>query len=1113
MELLITSGLLFAGYNLAHNDPKHAQGASFNNPLDSYLIPTHNVKNIPTLDNLHKKQKIPGSQTNKTQPENTADDNTFKAGPYTNISQCAPASSTYATRNGEFPGVRNHAFFPPNTPETTHTSVPFPPQPLISSYESSTLDSFNYIDDTVTPTTTTADGRSCHKHTYLRGGGAGGPAHNNMTPFYSGALKQNLIDGGTVPLLDFYTHADDAFRNKRDEIPNMFTPNPNTGNVYGDITLLNNRDNVKQRFAPSLFQQGVTSVQAQKVGPGLNLGPSDVARPGWQEMLRVMPPTTNEIRTLNKPKETFAGRVLPGKAINSARGLSSAALVTRTKKAPTVENTRGERNFKTTGAYFKAQMPRNYLTKENNRDAKMQLVGPAFSGAEFRLSRRDLKSHQSRRQNYLNNYLAPLASTVPQQMDCVKDTFRARATFRQEYASNNYISNLIASVAKSIVRPNQNMKETRKQATINSHRLGNAAHRSTQPTVPVTDTARCTTRQQTNAKPAPLLGAAAHQNTRTQVFDPTSTARNTLKHETLSEQPAANPFPGTYSAAVYDPESRARPTTKHDTLAEYKHSNLSAQNVGGRGTVYDPSADSLKPTLKQTLLQEQPVTNISAGTHGGPIYDPDDLFRTTLKETNIAEAALTNAHVPTAHVAFDIDDQCNALRTTTKQQIIAEAPHTNVANISRGNQVYNPHDLPKTTLKQSTLGPQPLTNVNAHRLGVAHDPCETARPTLRQTTLGAASHANVAGQKKPVAFDYAEVPRTTVKETALHTQPLGNLVAGAGAASSAVYDPSQVAKTTLRQQTLAEQPLSNLQTSSSHAAGAVYDPSNTARETTRQTTDAEAPLSNIHTSTTMVSVYDPTDRARSTIKESVISAQPLANAQTSTSASAVYNPLSVARETVKETTLCEQPISNTQASVASVPVYDPCDVARHTVKETTLLENYAGQISAAELRDGGYKNLKIKPRYTSRQDIEADPQNNYYGAASSTNTLASSALMYKNMTTNAHREKILLGREPTQTGAKSAVSLDDYGAATTRKVSEQSTEKLLRPTLMQEFEFFKMSQRQMSQAATGTVPAANTAIFSEETRTKNVLEQDTPVETYVLDSLQHNPYSISLHKA
>jgi hypothetical protein len=325
-----------------------------------------------------------------------------------------------------------------------------------------------------------------------------------------------------------------------------------------------------------------------------------------------------------------------------------------------------------------------------------------------------------------------------------------------------------------------------------------------------------------------------------------------------------------------------------------------------------------------------------------------------------------------------------------------------------------------------------------------------------------------------------------------------------------------VAKTTLRQQTLAEQPLSNLQTSSN--AGAVYDPSNTARETARQTTDAEVPLSNIHTSTTMAAVYDPTDRARSTIKESVISAQPLANAQTSTSAAAVYNPLSVARETVKETTLCEQPISNTQASVASVPVYDPSDVARHTVKETTLLENYAGQISAAELRDGAYKNLKIKPRYTSRQDIEADPQNNYYGAASSTNTLASSALMYKNMTTNSHREKILLGREPTQTGAKSAVSLDDYGAATTRKVSEQSTEKLQRPTLMQEFEFFKMSQRQMAQAATGTVPAANTAIFSEgdliyqETRTKNVVEQDTPVETYVLDSLQHNPYSISLHK-
>lgn len=830
--------------------------------------------------------------------------------------------------------------------------------------------------------------------------------HNNMNPFYGSNVKQNVSLETNMPILDRYTATE--YRPERKEIPNMFELEPNTTNVYGDISVIKNIEESKNRFVPSIYQQNIQPIESQKVGPGLNLPSDVVAREGWQEMTRILPPTTNELRALNNPKEEYEGRTLQGKFINTNRGLLPK--MTKFKTMNIVENKCGERNYVTTGAVIKPSAPEKYIIRKTNRNkCNKEIRGNAFSASELKITARS-KIRESNKTNYCNNYQAPIHNQVSAPYVYSKNEFVAKNTFRQEYEDQNPISNMVSFVKNMFVGPSDEAKCTKKQNTIINIRKAENPHLNSQTTAHFTDTAKQTIKQQLAANPTQSLNVS-----------------NTLQGN-----------------IVYDKTNVPKQTIKETTCQENIHSNI--YSVEQKGFVIDPEHIA-KTTIKETTLSENPYGNIIQSNQGNVIYNPLNLPKTTVKETTLSEN-----------------------------------PYGNISNNSRGNIIYDPSQQPKTTIKQTTIQENIYTNAsNTMEGNVVYNPENIAKNTIKQTLLHETAHAN--------AFDINQ--------------------------GTKIYDPNDTAKVTMKQIVSSQpQEIANAQFTS--LGNIVYDPSNTMKTTVKETTLTNQPVANMNNPSQGNVVYDPCNVPKATIKETTTKQQEISNVANSSFGNVVYDPRNKAKTTIKESTISEQKLSNVSNSNQGNVIYDSNDIARHTIKETTMIEDYLGNVSAHDMQSGdAYKVLKIKPRYTSRQDIECNLKNNYMGHMGSNNPQSTNQYQYKNMTTNALKEKIALGREPTQNGTKVAATKNEIGMSFTHRNSENTNVDMSNPSLIEEFEIFKNKINNSDIAGTIGKVVRNISIeeIGCETKHKNVVEYDQHIDVSLLDAFKSNPYTQSLHSA
>ena len=135
-----------------------------------------------------------------------------------------------------------------------------------------------------------------------------------MTPFFGGSIKQNVDEYSTGPLLENFTGNMSNYQ-KKQEVPTMFKPTTNVGNVYG----AQNLDEVNyDRYIVGNKRNNVAPLEQITVGPGLNKGYTWKPSGGVQQedtRLYVTPKTTNELRVKTNPKLSFHGRVISGEAI------------------------------------------------------------------------------------------------------------------------------------------------------------------------------------------------------------------------------------------------------------------------------------------------------------------------------------------------------------------------------------------------------------------------------------------------------------------------------------------------------------------------------------------------------------------------------------------------------------------------------------------------------------------------------------------------------------------------------------------------------------------------------------------------------------------------------
>ena len=221
----------------------------------------------------------------------------------------------------------------------------------------------------------------------------------------------------------------------------------------------------------------------------------------------------------------------------------------------------------------------------------------------------------------------------------------------------------------------------------------------------------------------------------------------------------------------------------------------------GTGKVTLPLQDGPRQTRKDENLgnpNQAGYINVGAGGVGkGPAYDPNDIARTTIKETVLDGDYLGNAAGP--------------LKLTT----------------------YDPDDIARTTIKETTedsdyvgvaAGPQKLT---------VYDPDDTARTTIKETTEDSDYVGVVAGPVKLTVYDPDDIARTTIKETTEDSDYIGVV---AGPVKLTVYDPDDTARTTIKE-TTEDMDYKGIAAPNMPSQLTIYDPEDIARITIRNTTD------------------------------------------------------------------------------------------------------------------------------------------------------------------------------------------------------------------------------------------------------------------------------------
>jgi len=147
--------------------------------------------------------------------------------------------------------------------------------------------------------------------------------HNNQVPFFGARVTQSMYSGATDHVLDKHTGAGKEYFQKR-EVKSFFDAKPGTGQPFGNQ---NESDFMQSRMVSGQNMKNVFPIEPVQVGPGANDGYTNIPSGGFQQdQLRefTLPPTTDELRVVTKPKLSYEPPVVPGAHYVTTMGIQAA---------------------------------------------------------------------------------------------------------------------------------------------------------------------------------------------------------------------------------------------------------------------------------------------------------------------------------------------------------------------------------------------------------------------------------------------------------------------------------------------------------------------------------------------------------------------------------------------------------------------------------------------------------------------------------------------------------------------------------------------------------------------------------------------------------------------
>ena len=216
--------------------------------------------------------------------------------------------------------------------------------------------------------------------------------------------------------------------------------------------------------------------------------------------------------------------------------------------------------------------------------------------------------------------------------------------------------------------------------------------------------------------------------------------------------------------------------------------------VPKKQTIYDPN-DVARTTIKETNIHD-----VRTGNMNGPIklttYDPNDIARTSIKETNIHD--IRTGTMGYSEYKTQVYDPTDVAKTTIKETNIHDVRTGNMGSGAQKTQIYDPEDIAKTTIKETNIHDVRTGTVGTGEMhGVVKDPEDIAKTTVRETTDNEETTLNMRanGNEKMTVYDPEDEMRTTIKETNIDGIRTGNMDARGKEGSGYLTNDVQIPNT------------------------------------------------------------------------------------------------------------------------------------------------------------------------------------------------------------------------------------------------------------------------------------------------------------------------------
>jgi hypothetical protein len=578
------------------------------------------------------------------------------------------------------------------------------------------------------------------------------PFHNNMVPFFGGTMKQSVDPLANETKLNMYTGQWDYSKKQKKEIAPMFVPEKNIKNVYGDQQFLQKMDENIGRYIPSLLRTNEAPTEKVYVTPGLNLGYNEVASFGFQDPVRALPKTTNEIRAKNKPKLTYDRPVTSGKAITQ----NGTNRPNQNKNLPelVVYNEKGERNFGAKAVVLAEAARPTYLLGRAIRSFSKYFVGAAKSTHAVAQKSTSGYSNNAKRKSHSQNYIAPAGTAVKKNRVVLIDSKdnKTKNTKRQTIEKNEhqgYFNTVFKAITNYVAPPKTTIKETTLTSTKTMNlKTANGAHQSY-----FLDKAKKTLKETTENN---CIGGKLNiRQTRKvgKVYNPEEKAKTTIRETTEKNSHKGNLKDGRKVGKVYNPDERAK-TTVRETMEDNNHEgNIKSGRKVGK--VYNPD-EKAKTTVRETTEQNNHEGNIKDGRKVGKAYDPDEKAKTTVRETT--EKNDHNGNMKDSRKAGKVYDPEDKPEQTMKDIVKVKNYKGISAVATKKIKVWDPEDKAKYTSRQEALVEEYVGGANANQTGGAYKVTKVKpKYTSRQDALvkdytGTAGHTVSANQEYDAAY-------------------------------------------------------------------------------------------------------------------------------------------------------------------------------------------------------------------------------------------------------------------------------------------------------------------------------------------------------------------------